>query len=733
MEQPAEVQEYFHAVRRRNFALALPGSPRRRLFCPSVTFMLGTMTDRAKQDLLTPVQYLKGVGPRRAEILNKLGISSARDVVFFFPRDYVDLTNVTNIRDLQEGPVYRLVGSVEEIDLRDVGGGRSMLGVLIKQGNEYVRALWFNQPFMQKQFKQGQRVVLTGKAKSKGFRWEMHHPKVEPLVGDESPTSGLQPVYRLTEGVSQHHMRAITKEAVSAFADEVPEIFTERLLERFDLLPISDALRLIHEPHSQAELKQARYRFAYQELLTMQLALAMRNASVTQSECPPLPSDGKIDARIKRLLPFELTEGQLRVVHEITADMSRNRPMNRMLQGDVGSGKTIVAAYAMLVAIANKHQTTIMAPTEILARQHFQTMSRMLTNSRVNMCLLTGSLTSAERRTALAKIATGDTDLVIGTQAVVQESVRFHRLGLAVVDEGHRFGVKQRARLRQGELEPHYLVMTATPIPRTVSMTMFGDLDVSVLRELPEGRKPVHTYVGIEQKRPQWWEFTRKKLREGRQAYVIAPLVDEKEDQDVSSVEQLFEQLCSEELDEFRVGLLHGRMSAEQKSDAMHRYRTGETQVLVATSLVEVGVDIPNACVMTIENAERFGLAQLHQLRGRVGRGKYPGFVCVYSPSDSPDARQRLEAFAGTTDGFELAEIDFRLRGPGDLFGTKQHGLPRLRVADLETDVDILERAREDARALVSADPSLESEELREFRERVMLRYGKSLQLGDIG
>ena len=690
------------------------------------------MTERPL-DLMTPTQYLKGVGPNRAETLAKLGLRTARDVVFFFPRDYRDLTALTNIRELEEGPTYRLVGSVEEIDLRNAGPGRSILGVLVKQENEYVRAIWFNQPFMAKRLQRGQRVVLTGSAKTSGFRWEMHHPKVEPVVGDKLPESGLQPVYSLTDGIKQYQMQELVKKTVDSYADLVTEVFPSELLEQFELLPIADALRLIHQPKSHEDLQQSRHRFAYQELFTMQLGLAMRHASVTQALCPSLPTDGKIDARIKRLLPFELTAGQQTVIKEITDDMGQDRAMNRMLQGDVGSGKTMVAAYAMLVAIANKHQAAIMAPTEILARQHFHTMHGLLANSHVKIGLLTGSLKTAERRKILEQIRTGETDLVIGTQAVVQSSVEFHRLGLAVVDEGHRFGVKQRARMRQGDIEPHYLVMTATPIPRSVSMTLFGDLDVSVLRQLPAGRQPVHTYVGTEDKRTAWWEFTRKKLREGRQAYVIAPLVDEQETGDVSSVEQLYERLCCEELDEFRVDLLHGRMSADDKQEAMRRYRAGETQVLVATSLVEVGVDVPNASVMTIENAERFGLAQLHQLRGRVGRGKHPGFVCVYSPSDSPEARQRLEAFASTTDGFELAEVDFRLRGPGDLFSTKQHGLPKLRVANLLNDHEILVQAREDAKELLSEDPELSNPMLAELRKRVMMRYGKSLQFGDVG
>lgn len=686
-----------------------------------------------ERDLLSSAEFLTGVGAHRAQLLLKLGLRTARDIVFFLPRDYQDLTQLTNIRDLEEGPTYRVVGEVQEVDMRGSAAGRSTVGVLVKQENEYIRALWFNQPFMAKQFRQGQRVVLTGTAKSRGFRWEMHHPKTEPVTDETSLEGGLRPVYRLTDGISQYHMRVLVRNTVDDYASLVEEVFPTRLLDQYELLPIAEALRLIHQPTSEEDLRQARFRFAFQELFTMQLALAMRHNSVTLSPSPALPVDGKIDARIKRLLPFDLTEGQQAVIREIADDMARERAMNRMLQGDVGSGKTMVAAYAMLVAIANKHQAVIMAPTEILARQHFQTMSHLLQNSHVNIGFLTGSLKAAQKRELLTGIADGKVDLVIGTQAVVQAGVEFKKLGLAVVDEGHRFGVKQRARIRNSETEPHYLVMTATPIPRTVSMTIFGDLDVSVLRQMPAGRQPVHTYVGTNDKRTQWWEFVRKKLREGRQAYVIAPLVDEKPDSDVTSVEEMFESLCCEELEAFRVGLIHGRLAGEEKLDVMQQFRSGKLQALVATSLVEVGVDVPNACVMTIENAERFGLAQLHQLRGRVGRGQHPGFVCVYSPSDSAEARQRLEAFASTTDGFELAEIDFRLRGPGDLFGTKQHGLPRLRVADLQSDMEILQQARTDAKSLLEIDPELEAEDLAALRDRVLLRYGKSLQLGDVG
>ncbi|MEM7316798.1 MAG: DEAD/DEAH box helicase, partial [Planctomycetota bacterium] len=378
---------------------------------------------KREQDLLASAEFLKGVGSHRAQLLLKLGLRTARDIVFFLPRDYRDLTQLTNIRDLEEGPTYRVVGEVQEVDLRESAGGRSTVGVLVKQENEYIRALWFNQPFMARQFRQGQRVVLTGAAKSRGFRWEMHHPKAEPVTDETSLEGGLQPVYRLTDGVSQYHMRVLVRNAVEEYATQVEEVFPTRLLDKYELLPIDEALRLIHHPGSDEDLRQARFRFAFQELFTMQLALAMRHNSVTLSPSPALPADGKIDARIKRLLPFDLTDGQQSVIREITDDMARERAMNRMLQGDVGSGKTMVAAYAMLVAIANKHQAVIMAPTEILARQHFQTMSHLLQNSHVRIGFLTGSLKAAQKRELLAGIADGRIDLVIGTQAVVQAGV----------------------------------------------------------------------------------------------------------------------------------------------------------------------------------------------------------------------------------------------------------------------------------------------------------------------
>jgi ATP-dependent DNA helicase RecG len=408
--------------------------------------------------------------------------------------------------------------------------------------------------------------------------------------------------------------------------------------------------------------------------------------------------------------------------------------MNRLLQGDVGSGKTVVAVYAMLLCVARGHQAAVMAPTEILARQHADTLADLLRASRVRYVLLVGGLPAKEREAALAEIAAGRIDLVIGTHAVVQEDVRFAKLGLVVIDEQHKFGVRQRATLRQGTASPHYLVMTATPIPRTISMTLFGDLDVTTLREMPPGRRDVRTYVVAPNEQPRWWNFVREKLRAGRQAYVVVPLVDESENIAAASVSAAFERLTNGELAAFRVGIIHGRMSAAEKEEAMSAFRAGRTDVLVSTSVIEVGVDVPNACIMVIDSPERFGLAQLHQLRGRVGRGKLAGFCAVLLADELSDqAKERLDAFAATTDGFQLAEMDFEMRGPGDLFGTQQHGLPPLRIADLRRDQATLEEARKAAQALFAADPGLNDPGHSRLKRQMLIRYGNALELSDVG
>jgi ATP-dependent DNA helicase RecG len=686
--------------------------------------------------LATPVEFVRGAGPQRAELLARLDVHTARELIFLFPRDYQDLTDYRQIADLEEDKVQTVRGEVIEIDARSSGFGKSVVGVLVRQGQDYLRALWFNQPFMREKFREGQHVLLSAKPRLRGGRWEMAHPRVTWLDGAEvQPEMRLLPLYPLTEGLTQYQMRRMVASALESFGHVLDEVFSESLLKEYGLMPIARALPAIHSPQNADELAAARRRFVFQELFVLQLAIVARRWQHDIAfRAPPLPTSPDIHARIQRLFPFEWTAGQQVAIQEVAADMASETPMNRLLQGDVGSGKTVVAVYAMLLCVARGYQAALMAPTEILARQHADTLGALLRASRVRYRLLVGGLTPKERESALAQLAAGEIDLVIGTHAIVQDDVAFAKLGLVVIDEQHKFGVRQRAALRQGTTSPHYLVMTATPIPRTISMTLFGDLDVTSLREMPPGRQEVRTYAVESADQPRWWQFVRDKLRAGRQAYVVAPLVDESQNIAAASVAEAFERLSNGELAMFRVGVIHGRMSAAEKEQMMASFRAGRTQVLVSTSVIEVGVDVPNACVMVIDSPERFGLAQLHQLRGRVGRGIVAGFCGLLMREEmSEDARERLTAFAATTDGFALAEMDFQLRGPGDLFGTQQHGLPPLRIADLRRDKAILEEARRAAQALFAADPGLKTADHARLRRQMLTRYGAALELADVG
>ncbi len=725
-------------------------------------------------ELSTPLQSLPGMRISQARRLARLGLRTAQDVLFLFPRDYEFPAPSVAIEQLKEGQEASLVGTITDAEIVSRTPGKSVFGAIVENETGAVRILFFNQPFRAQQLTCGRRVMISGTAKLNGLRMEFVHPQLTMLDEREDlPQPRILPVYPLTEGVKQSDLRRLARDVSNQLARELIEVMPESLRRRSGdllrdrkfpiagaLLEIQAAIRWLHQPADADSLQAARLRLVFQELLVMQLALAMRRRKLTTDLlAPPLESSALIDARIVNRFPFELTGDQQRAIGEVRQDMARQFPMNRLLQGDVGSGKTVVAVYAMMLAVAKGHQAVLMAPTEILARQHFQTLTEMLTGSRVRIGLLCGSLTPKQRREVRRQVSAGEVDLLVGTHAVLNsgnpqtnqqhrlankkhpganKEIEFHRLGLCVIDEQHKFGVQQRLALRGGGVDPHYLVMSATPIPRSLAMTVFGDVDLSTLREKPAGRGAVKTYLADDGWKDRWWGFVGARLDQGRQAFVVAPRVaaeatDGDEDrEDVASVEQVFENLCNGALSNYRVGLLHGRMTGEVKQATMNDFANGRLQVLVSTTVIEVGINVPNATLMTILGAQRFGLAQLHQLRGRVSRGSHTGHVCVFTDGEgSPEENERLRIFAQTVDGFELAEADFRMRGPGDLLGPSQSGLPPLRIANLVRDRELLIAARDLAREMIDEDPELAAAGLQELRRQVLRRYGKGLDLGD--
>ena len=689
-------------------------------------------SDTVDTKLIQPVQFVHGVGQHRAELLAKLGIRTASDLLFHFPRRYEDFTQHHSISDIELEQVAQVIGVVDDID-EVKKDGRHILYVLLKQDKCFLRGIWFNQQYMLQKFRFGQTVQFRGKVSERGGRLQITHPNVTWIDDPATIESvGLLPVYALTDGIGQRQMRKMIQTVVEGFGPLLEEAFPDDLQKSTGAFDIKTAIEQIHFPRDHKQLEQSRHRFVFQELLILQLALSMRRYNVRSREiAPALALTPKIKARILNRLPFTLRDSQHQAFEEIAADMQQPFPMNRLLHGDVGSGKTVVAACAMMAAIAHQHQSVLMAPTEILAHQHFTTLKNLFAGSRVRIALCTGSQTRSERKKLAQRCEAGEVDIVVGTHAVVSADMGFAKLGLAIIDEQHKFGVRQRALLKESGFDPHYLVMTATPIPRTVSMTLFGDLDVSVLTK--DTASTVNTYLSDEDNREKWWQFFVKKLREGRQGFVVAPYIDADDDSRIKSAERLFESLSNGPLSDFKLALLHGKQTTEEKQHAMQQFRSGEAQVLVATGVIEVGIDVPNACVMTIESAERFGLSQLHQLRGRVGRGQHPGYVCAFASEEVPLDNERLVAFRDVDDGFELAQIDMRLRGPGNLLSTRQTGFPPLKIADLIRDEEILVQAQAVARQIIDTDSNLGRVEFQRLRKLVISRYGKSLELGDVG
>ncbi len=661
-----------------------------------------------------PLTVLHGVGPKQAENLQRLGLSSMRDALTFFPRRYVDYSHLKPINRLEYGEEVTIIATVWETVVRRIRSGQAQIvQSILSDGTGNIEVSWFGQPWVAERLTAGKQVQVAGKVDEYLGRITLRNPEWEDLDAESLKTGRIVPVYPLTEGVSADRLRRWMYEAVGYTAPHMPDALPQPVRERAALLPYGEALLQIHFPDTQESLAAARKRLAFDELLLLQLGLRRQRAEWQSVAGQALVVSDEALATALSGLPYALTEAQTRALADIRADLARPTPMNRLLQGDVGSGKTVVAALAMLAAVEGGAQSALMAPTTILAEQHYRNVTGLL--KRDDAALLLGSTPEAEKATIYAGLRDGSIKMVIGTQAIIQERVEFANLGLVVVDEQHRFGVAQRARLRGKGANPHVLVMTATPIPRTLALTLYGDLDLSILDEMPPGRQPIDTRVLFVNERERAYAFLRQQIQQGRQAFVICPLVEESDKIEAKAAVDEQARLQKQVFPDLRLGLLHGRMKADEKEEAMRAFRDGETHILVSTSVVEVGVDVPNASTMLVEGANRFGLAQLHQFRGRVGRGTHRSYCLLASdlgPGLKAEENERLKAMEQTQDGFVLAEKDLELRGPGQFLGTQQAGFGALRMAKLtRLAVPLIDLARREAETVFAADPQLQAPE----------------------
>ncbi|WP_305046167.1 ATP-dependent DNA helicase RecG [Geoalkalibacter sp.] len=708
---------------------------------------------RSRQLLATPLTHIRGVGPRLLQILEKAGLKTVEDALYHLPHRYEDRREMRRIAQLRDGRQEVFLGEVlasgETLTSRT---RKRLYEVVVGDGSGQVSLKWFHyrKEWLKKRFPVGARAVFTGEVKRFGVVREIHHPDAE-LLGDktleqvmaEDPLNfgRILPVYHLTEGLSQKVARKIFKQIVDEYAPSAVSPIPADLLRRHQLPPLAEALRDCHWPENPSPdfdldggAGRSRSALVFDEFFFLELGLALKRRGVILEPGIAFAVTHKFTRPLAQMLPYRLTDAQRRVLGEIKADMMAPHPMNRLVQGDVGSGKTIVALMAALIAIENQAQVAVVAPTEILAEQHFLQFHNWLEKLGLRALLLSGSLGAREKAEAHARIRAGEVDLVVGTHAVLQEGVEFKRLGLGIIDEQHRFGVLQRGMLRHKGENPDILVMTATPIPRTLSLTLYGDLALSVIDELPPGRTPIQTRVFPESRRDEAYRLIRKELEQGRQAYLVYPLVDESEKSDLLAATSALEDLRGRIFPQYRIGLLHGRLKPQEKEAVMRAFKHREIDLLVATTVIEVGIDIPNASVMMVEHAERFGLAQLHQLRGRVGRGAQQSFcLLMQSQRCSEDGRRRLEVMAQTNDGFRIAEADLEIRGPGEFLGTRQAGLPDFRVANLLRDGRILELARTEAFRLAEDPAFLSDPHYAETRQALLDRWGSRLELAGIG
>lgn len=677
-----------------------------------------------KINLKAPITQIKGIGPKRAESLKNLDITTLEDLLYNIPRRHDDYSTLTPIKDLQYGERVTIIGTVKETTVRTVRSGKMKLAeAIISDKSGAMKATWFNQPWVTKQLQRARQVVLSGKVEQYLGRLTMNNPEWEALDTKLLHTNRIVPVYSLTQHISQHWLRKITHKVIKKFAPLVEDPLPNEVVKNADLCSLSTALQNIHFPESAEMLNAAKHRLAFDEIFILQLGV-LRQKYFWQGKTGRVFKSPNywLAAQLSRL-PFSLTNDQRNALSCIRNDLISGRPMNRLLQGDVGSGKTVVAAMAMLAIAYHGSQVALMAPTSILVEQHYESMKQVLIGpgsqlSEDEVCLLVGATPENEKEAIREGLKKGEIKIVIGTHALLEDPIIFKDLQLVIIDEQHRFGVKQRGTLRQKGDNPHLLVMTATPIPRSLALTVYGDLDISVIKEMPPGRQPVATYILLPSERERGYGLVLSELEKGHQIFIIYPLVEESDTIDVKAAVDEYSNLQKDVFPQYQLGLLHGRLREEEKEAVMTTFRNGETQILVSTSVVEVGVDVPNATVMIIEGAQRFGLAQLHQLRGRIGRGETKSYCLLIPSTTEAGENERLEAMTETNDGFELADLDLKQRGPGQFLGSRQSGYSELRLANI-TDSNLIEKARKHAQELFKKDPELSLPEHEALTKRI--------------
>ncbi len=679
-------------------------------------------------DLEKDVKYIKGVGPNRVKLLNKLGIFTLKDLITYYPRTYEDRSKPKNIIECINGEEALIeayaTGRVSDVRLR----GKTMQKLVIRDETGVATAVWFNQSYLKNKFEIGRKYTFYGKINNNFGRITITSPVFDE-EGRNFNTGKIIPIYPLTFNLSQNTIRKIIENAIKEIDGKLEETLPEYILKEYKLEGINQATKEIHFPKEFKDFNNARNRLVFEELLTMQLALLeLKNSYMSEEKGIKFSKDAHMSDIINKL-PFKLTNAQRRVLEEIDNDMESDKPMNRLLQGDVGSGKTVIAMCSAYKAVKCGYQAAIMAPTAILAAQHLESFKNIFDELNIKCELLISAMTKKKKTELLERLSKGEIDILIGTHALLQENVEFKNLGLVVTDEQHRFGVKQRTTIVEKGQNPDVLVMTATPIPRTLALILYGDLDISIIDELPPNRKKIDTFAVTKGMEERINNFIKVQLKEGMQAYIVCPLVEENEELDLKSVEKLYEKCKTETFPEYKVEYIHGKMKAKDKDDIMMRFKNKEIDILISTTVIEVGVDVPNANIMVIEDAQRFGLAQLHQLRGRVGRGEYKSYCILKYEGKGETVRKRMKVMCDTNDGFIISEKDLELRGSGDFFGTMQHGLPEFKIANLFEDMNILKVAQEAAIKIINRDPKLQQEENIKLRELVKDKFTKRIEI----